>query len=208
VFGAGKGVVDEFSTSGRFIRRIASGGSLNAPWGIAFAPNNFGSFSGDLLVGNLGDGHITAFDPTNNFSSDGQLKDANGKTIAIQDLWGLQFGNGISAGDSNALYFTAGTNHYKDGLFGSIRIARNIHVTSAPEPGSSTRADLFVNGTGDKNDVSISADVNAKTTTVITDGRTQVFDHLFSQVNILLSGKHSHLTLDLPGTTPVTVNVA
>src|SRR5262249_14812469 len=100
------------------------------------------------------------------------------------------------------------TNHYQDGTFGSIRIARNIHVTSAPEQGSTTKADLFINGTGDKNDVSVSADVNAKTTTVITDGRTQVFDHLFSDVNIFLGGKHSHFKLDLPGSTIVVVNVA
>jgi uncharacterized protein (TIGR03118 family) len=205
IFGAGNGFVDEFSTSGRFIRRIASNGPLNAPWGLAIAPSNFGSFSGDLLVGNLGDGHITAFDPNNNFKSEGQLKDSHGKVIAIDRLWGLSFGNGISAGDSNALYFAAGTDHYQHGTFGSIRIARTISVT----PGAQgTRAFLDIDGHGDRNQVSITADVDAGTTTVITDGRTQKFDRLFSEIDIVLTGKHSHVSLDLPGTTSVQLNVA
>lgn len=203
IFGAGRGFVDEFSTSGRFIGRIASGGSLNAPWGLAVAPKDFGSFGGDLLVGNLGDGHITAFDPTKNFASEGQLKNADGSPIAIQRLWGLQFGNGLSAGDTNALYFTVGTDFYEHGTFGSIRIARDITVTPAAD---GSHADLFVHGSGDTNRLSITADTAADTTTVVTDGRTQVFDRLFSQINIQLTGKHSHITLDLPGTTVVTSN--
>jgi uncharacterized protein (TIGR03118 family) len=205
IFGAGNGFVDEFSTSGRFIQRVASAGSLNAPWGMALAPKNFGSFSGDFLVGNLGDGHITAFDPRQNFKNVGQLKDPDGHTIAIDRLWGLQFGNGASSGDSNALYFTAGPDHYQHGLFGSIRVARNITVRPAV---AGTEADLFIDGTGDANQLSITADTKAETTTVVTDGRAQTFDHLFSQINIQLTGKHSHMTLDLPGTTAVTANVA
>jgi uncharacterized protein (TIGR03118 family) len=202
IFGAGNGFVDEFSTSGRFIQRVASGGMLNAPWGMALAPKNFGSFSGDFLVGNLGDGHITAFDPRQNFKNVGQLKDAQGHTIAIDRLWGLQFGNGISSGDSNALYFAAGPNHYEDGLFGSIRVARKITVTPGIE------GQLSINGTGDSDNVSVAEDTKAMTTTVITDGRTQVFDRVFSEIDILLSGKHSHLKLDVPGTTSVSSNIA
>jgi hypothetical protein len=38
------------------IERFASRGHLNAPWGIAAVPLNFGKFSGDLLIGNFGDG--------------------------------------------------------------------------------------------------------------------------------------------------------
>jgi uncharacterized protein (TIGR03118 family) len=205
IFGAGNGFVDEFSTSGRFIQRVASGGPLNAPWGMALAPKNFGSFSGDLLVGNLGDGHITAYDPNNHFKEVGQLKDGNGKTIAIDRLWSLQFGNGKSTGDTNDLLFTAGPNHYEDGLFGSIRISRDITVSSSEE---SFGSQLTVDGTGDTDQVSISADTNSDTTTVITNGRTQVFDHLFDFVTVELSGKHSRLKLDLPGTIPVTTDVA
>jgi uncharacterized protein (TIGR03118 family) len=204
IFGAGNGFVDEFSTSGRFIQRVASGGMLNAPWGMALASNNFGSFSGDFLVGNLGDGHITAFDPRQNFKNVGQLKDAQGHTIAIDRLWGLQFGNGMSSGDTNALYFAAGPNHYEDGLFGSIRIARNITVSPSLQNGVNV---MTIDGTGDKNQVSVAEDTMSDTTTVATDGRTQVFDRLFSELDIALSGKHSHLKLDVPGTTFVTLNV-
>jgi uncharacterized protein (TIGR03118 family) len=202
VFGAGKGFVDEFSTSGRLIRRVASGGSLNAPWGVAIAPKSFGSFGGDLLVGNLGDGHITSFDPSKNFATEGQLKNANGSTIAIDGLWGLQFGNGQSAGDANALYFAAGPGHYQHGLFGSIRIARDITANPFVDAG---KAGLRVVGTGDTDTVSITDDVAHGITTVITDGRTQVFDHLFSEIDILMSGKHNHITLDLAGKTSVSV---
>ena len=203
VFGLGRGFVDEFSTSGNLIRRIASHGSLNAPWGVAIAPKNFGSFSGDLLVGNLGDGHITAYDPSKNFASEGQLKNANGHTIAVDGLWGLQFGNGQSSGDANALYFSAGPGHYQHGLFGSLRIARDIKVNPFVANG---RSDLSIVGTGDHDTVSITDDVMTKTTTVITDGRTQVFDHLFSSINIDLTGQHTHVKLDLSGNEAVSLS--
>jgi uncharacterized protein (TIGR03118 family) len=195
-----KGAVDEFDTSGHLMRRIATGGSLNTPWGLTLAPKDFGSLGGDLLVGNLADGHMTAFDPTRNFASEGQLKDAKGATIAIEGLWSLNFGNGRSAGDSNALYFTAGPGHYEHGLFGSIRVARSITVDPHAD---GSRADLTVTGVGDRNQLSITADAKAGTTTVISDGRTQVFDHLFSEIDIQLSGKNSHLVLDLTGATTV-----
>ncbi len=198
-----KGFVDEFDTSGHLIRRIASGGLLNEPMGLAIAPKAFGSFGGDLLVGNLADGRITAFDPTKNFASAGQLKNADGRTIAIDGLASLQFGNGVSAGDTSALYFTAGPGASNRSLFGSIRVARNITVTPFAD---GTNADLSVEGRGDTNQLSIIDDTVADTTTVITDGRTQVFDRLFSQINIQLHGKHSHMTLDLAGTTVISAN--
>jgi uncharacterized protein (TIGR03118 family) len=98
------GLVDIFDANGNFVRRFATGGTLNLPWGLALAPANFGQFSNDLLVGNLGDGHINAFDPsTGNFL--GQLADRNGNPIAIPNLWGLAFGNGALAGRMNYLLF-------------------------------------------------------------------------------------------------------
>jgi uncharacterized protein (TIGR03118 family) len=110
------GIVDIFDTDGNFIQRFATNGTLNSPWGLALAPANFGQFSNDLLVGNLGDGRINAFDPSSgNFL--GQLADRNGNPIAIQNLWGLAFGNDGLAGRSNYLLFTAGSN---GGLFGSL----------------------------------------------------------------------------------------
>src|SRR5262245_43121452 len=100
VAGQGKGFVDAFDMSGRLLRRVASGGALNAPWGVAMAPAGFSTSGGDLLIGNFGDGHIEAFDSTRNFAFDGQLRGANGSPVTIPGLWALQFGNGVSSGDA------------------------------------------------------------------------------------------------------------
>src|SRR5262249_42791481 len=81
VAGQGKGFVDVFDMSGNLIQRVASRGSLNAPWGVALAPAGFSTAGGDLLVGNFGDGHIEAFDSTRNFAFDGQLKGADGTAV-------------------------------------------------------------------------------------------------------------------------------
>ena len=101
VDGFGRGLVDVFDTSGHFVRRLISLGHLNAPWGMTLAPDNFGKFSGDLLVGNFGNGRIHAYDPTTGRFK-GTLKDANQKPIVIDGLWGLMFGNGVSAGADDA----------------------------------------------------------------------------------------------------------
>jgi uncharacterized protein (TIGR03118 family) len=119
--GHGKGFVDVFDTSGHLLRRVASAGHLNAPWGVALAPTGFGKFGGDVLVANTGDGHIDAYDPMHHFAFRGQLSGANGKPLTIQGLKALQFGNGASSGDANALYFTAGPGNGAHGLFGSLR---------------------------------------------------------------------------------------
>jgi uncharacterized protein (TIGR03118 family) len=105
-FGRNKGYVDVFDTSGRLIRNVASKSHLNAPWGIAEAPINFGSFGGDILIGNFGDGTIGAYDPAT-VAYRGQLFDAaTKKTMAIPGLWALMFGGGQAA-DPATLYFTA-----------------------------------------------------------------------------------------------------
>ena len=118
----GFGVVDEFDTDGNLISRIATHGQLNAPWGIALAPSGFGPFSGDLLVGNFGDGHINAYARQSDGSWEraGGLRDATGRTITIDGLWGIGFGNNGAAGPSTTLYFAAGPNDENNGLFGSI----------------------------------------------------------------------------------------
>ena len=129
VAGPGNGFVDAFTTSGAFIRRVASMGELNSPWGLALAPADFGRFSGDLLVGNFGDGRIHAFDPATltpdgEFEAVGLLHSAGGKPIQIDGLWALQFGHGTSAtsanGLTNTLFFTAGPAEEEHGLFGSL----------------------------------------------------------------------------------------
>lgn len=119
--GAGLGYVDVFNNNGDLIQQAISQGNLNAPWGMALAPAGFGSFGGDLLVGNFGDGTINVYDPTH-FSLLGQLQDSTGKAITNSGLWEIVFGsNGV--GDPNTLYFAAGINGEKDGLFGSIAVA-------------------------------------------------------------------------------------
>ena len=116
-----KGRLVEFDLSGKLLRIYADDKRLNAPWGVAIAPDNFGKLSGALLVGNFGGaGRICAFDMrTGQYIDD--LRGADDKPVAIAGLWGLQFGNGESLGDSNALYFAAGPDDEKDGLFGSLR---------------------------------------------------------------------------------------
>jgi uncharacterized protein (TIGR03118 family) len=117
--GPGLGYVSLFNLDGTFVRRVASAGSLNAPWGIALAPATFGTFSNALLVGNFGDGHITAFHATTGAML-GQLSGANNVPLAINGLWGLTFGNDASAGKSNQLYVTAGPQAETHGLFATI----------------------------------------------------------------------------------------
>ena len=119
--GPGNGFVDVFGPNGNLIRRFASGGTLNSPWGLTLAPNGFGRFGKDLLVGNFGDGRINAFDPgTGAFR--GQLQGQGGRSnpITIDGLWGLGFGNGGLAGPTDTLFFTSGPNSEMHGLFGSI----------------------------------------------------------------------------------------
>jgi uncharacterized protein (TIGR03118 family) len=119
--GHGSGFVSVFDTSGHLLQRLVLGNHLNAPWGLALAPSDFGPFSDALLVGNFGgNGYIQAFDPTTGRFL-GRLEDASGHPIVIDGLWGLAFGNGVSAGDRNALYFAAGPDDETHGLFGSLR---------------------------------------------------------------------------------------
>jgi len=125
VAGVGHGFVDAFDTQGNLLRRVASRGRLNSPWGLAVAPSDFGEFSGNLLVGNFGDGHINAFDlgrfeGTGELVQRGQLHAADGQPLTIDGLWALAFGNGAAAGPTNALFFTAGPFGEQHGLFGKV----------------------------------------------------------------------------------------
>jgi len=118
----GFGVVDMFDADGNLLSRIATHGQLNAPWGIAMAPDHFGPFSGDLLIGNFGDGQINAYaqQPDGSWERAGGLRDSHGRQISIDGLWGIGFGNNAAAGPSTTLYFAAVPNDENDGLFGSI----------------------------------------------------------------------------------------
>jgi uncharacterized protein (TIGR03118 family) len=117
--GAGLGVVSVFSTNGTFIRQLVNGGALNAPWGMAVAPVNFGSFSNHLLVANFGDGKINAYNTTNgNFA--GTLGRSDGTAFVFDGLWGIAFGNGSFSQPLNTLFFTAGPVNETHGLYGRI----------------------------------------------------------------------------------------
>jgi uncharacterized protein (TIGR03118 family) len=123
IAGLGLGFVDVFDTSGAFLQRVATGGELNAPWGLAWAPaDGFGQFNGDLLVGNFGDGKIHAFHQQANgsFAPAGVLRGAGGSQIVIDGLWGIGFGNGAASGPLTTLYFAAGPDDEAHGLFGRI----------------------------------------------------------------------------------------
>jgi uncharacterized protein (TIGR03118 family) len=117
VSGSGTGFIDVFDTDGRLVRHFASRGPLNSPWGMTRASQDFGRFSGDVLVGNFGNGQINAFDSDGNFL--GALRDSKGKPIVIDGLWKLTLGGGAKS-SSDTLYFTAGPNDETDGLFGTI----------------------------------------------------------------------------------------
>src|SRR5262249_39799401 len=103
-----EGAVNVFNTDGTLVKRFATGGVLDEPWGVVRAPADFGKFSGDILVGNDGNGHLHAFDDNGN--AEGEFLDADGKPIVNEELWGLVFGNDGSAGSSKKLYFAAGIN--------------------------------------------------------------------------------------------------
>jgi uncharacterized protein (TIGR03118 family) len=118
VAGPGNGFVDVYDLSGHLVKRLISQGDLNSPWGLALAPAGFGAFSGDLLVGNFGDGMIHAYDPSSG-AEQGTLTNADGNPITISGLWGLMFGNGV-AGTPTSLLFTAGLAGESHGLFGEI----------------------------------------------------------------------------------------
>ena len=117
--GAGLGYVDVFNPDGTLAARFAGGAPLNAPWGLAMAPSTFTPFAGALLVGNFGDGRITAFNATTGALL-GQLPGAGGAPLAISGLWAIVPGNDANAGSSGQLYFAAGPQGGTQGLFGSI----------------------------------------------------------------------------------------
>jgi uncharacterized protein (TIGR03118 family) len=137
VAGVGNGFVNEFAYDGTLLGRFASNGLLNSPWGLALAPDNFGEFAGNLLVGNFGDGTINAFD-ANTGDLIGTLKDSQGNPLINEGLWGLQFGNGGAGGTLGTLYFAAGINDEQNGLFGSF--------TPVPEPSTYALSGLALLG--------------------------------------------------------------
>jgi|SRR5579871_4586901 len=124
--GGSGGYIDIFSESGEFLKRLAQGPPLNQPWGMAAAPKSFGKLSNTLLVSNNVNvnGTINAFNGlTGQFV--GTVEDASGNNIKIDQLWGIEFGGGTANdGSKSDLYFTAGPDNNKAGLFGKISVAQ------------------------------------------------------------------------------------
>ena len=108
------GYVDIYDLNGNFERNFITNDSLDEPWGVAIAPSTFGTYSGKLLVGNFGDGKIHVYDRSSGAFL-GTLNDASGNAVSITGLWALVVYN-------NTLYYTAGPNSGKDGVFGTITV--------------------------------------------------------------------------------------
>jgi uncharacterized protein (TIGR03118 family) len=126
--GAGLGLVDVFTPDGTMSSRLVSpGGLLDAPWGLAMAPAGFGPLGGSLLVGNFGDGRISAYDPVTG-AARGQVSGAAGQPLAFPGLWGIVFGNGAGAGSAAQLYFAAGGAAEDQGAFGTVAVGQPASV--------------------------------------------------------------------------------
>jgi uncharacterized protein (TIGR03118 family) len=121
----GQGYVDEFTPDGKLVAQVVNSQKKNAPlnaaWGLALAPTGFGNFAGDLLVGNFGNGRVSAYAKNGSkWVYKGQLRVGDGTPIAIDGLWAIAFGNGSASGPTTTLYFLSGPGGEKHGLFGSI----------------------------------------------------------------------------------------
>ena len=117
--GAGFGMVNVFDANGKLVTELVKvGGLLNAPWGMALAPKDFGSLSGALLISNHADGSINGYDPTKG-TFIGTLQAGPGP-FAVDGLWGIAFGNDSQSQPHNTLFFTAGPNKAANGLYGRI----------------------------------------------------------------------------------------
>src|SRR6266478_1888457 len=141
VVGAGNGIVSIFDMDGNFVLRFATAGALNVPWGVTQASANFGPFSNNILIGNVGDGNINAYDlATGNFI--GKLKDGDGHAIARIGLHGLAF-RSDGFGDPDTLYFTSQFQNAQDGLFGAITTGLvSLTRVSAPDTPTDTSATI------------------------------------------------------------------
>ncbi len=128
--GAGLGLIDIYDANGKFVKRLVSpGGALDAPWGMAMAPADFGTLSGVLLVGNFGDGKINGYDASTGVFM-GAITDHSGVAISSPGLWGIAFGNDTNSQPHNTLFFAAGPNDEANGLYGRIDLGSAPNLSS------------------------------------------------------------------------------
>jgi uncharacterized protein (TIGR03118 family) len=121
--GPGVGHIAVYDYDGHIVQEFADRGRLNSPWGVAIAPQDFGPFAGALLVANFGDGTIAAFDIATGAFRD-VLRKKSGEPLYLEGVWALAFGNGVSLGSTDSLYFTSAPNREQDGIFGRVRYAK------------------------------------------------------------------------------------
>jgi uncharacterized protein (TIGR03118 family) len=130
--GAGLGLVDVFDANGNFVKHLVpTGGALNAPWGLALAPADFGTLSNTLLVGNFGDGRINGYDPASG-QFIGTVQDLTGEAFAEPGLWGVAFGNDAANQPHNTLFFAAGIGNQADGEYGRIDLGGAPTLNAPP----------------------------------------------------------------------------
>ncbi|CAB3807185.1 hypothetical protein LMG28688_06501 [Paraburkholderia caffeinitolerans] len=139
VAGAGLGMIDVYDTAGNLKQHFATGAPLNAPWGIAQAPANFGTMSGAILIGNFGDGTINAFNASSGRSM-GPLSGSNGSSIVEHGVWGIGFGNDVSNQPSSTLFFAAGPNDEANGVYGRIDLSPASSAGASTGSGTGTSA--------------------------------------------------------------------
>jgi uncharacterized protein (TIGR03118 family) len=122
VAGMSHGIVNTFDLDGQSLHRLIQHGQLNSPWGVALAPASFGALANQLLIGNFGNGHINAYNPTTGEFVD-KMRDSHGQAIVIDGLWSLRVGSNTPGSNNfgpDTVFFTAGPNGESDGLFGAI----------------------------------------------------------------------------------------
>ena len=147
VAGAGFGLVNVFDTSGTLVTHLVPvGHELNAPWGVALAPDGFGTMSNALLIGNFADGVINAYDPVTGAFL-GALHDGAGNVIATPGLWGMAFGNGARNQPTTTLYIAAGIADEVDGLYARIDLGATPPDIVAPTVSLTAPAAGTVSGT-------------------------------------------------------------
>ena len=164
--GAGLGFVDVYDTNGNFVSHLVpTGGRLNAPWGLALAPSDFGTLSKSLLVGNFGDGTINAYDPASG-AYVGTVANAGGTAFATPGLWGIAFGNDADNQPHNTLFYAAGPNDEANGAYGRIDVGASAPVLNAPPVVTVTAPTGTVSGT---------VSVTATATDSISIARVELF---------------------------------
>lgn len=196
--GAGLGLVNLFDANGMLIKRLVDvGGALNAPWGMALAPADFGTLSNALLVGNFGDGRINAYDPASG-AFVGTLGGASGTAFAVPGLWGISFGNDASNQPHNTLFYAAGTNGESAGVYGRIDLGATPPLLNTPPLVSLTVPSGSLSGT-----VTLSATVQDP----LRIGKVEFFANATQSLGVATSAPYSiswDTTLVADGTAAIT----